>query len=389
VLLPGRCNDLWTEVHSHRRSWVNVEALTFWAKGNPLPPLVTESAPGTVQSQAGRLDFPESTNIVFGNERVDLNSRTGGRINLGYWLIDGEFLGVEGGYFVLQPQNTLFSDSRQFVEGVPPTQTSIARPFTNFDPNLLTPIQDAALIAFPNFNLLNTLGQLSGSIDIKTNSRLQGANADLRRLIWIDFTTQRRIDLLLGYRFFRLDDSVNINDQSTFVPNAGGGGPITENVFFSREDIFSAQNQFHGGEIGLKYQAYHRCLSLELIGKVAFGNNHEVMYINGASNVIIGTSNTFTPSGLLTQPSNIGTYRRDVFAILPEGNVNLRYDLGQHWRVTGGYTFMYMNRVQRSGDAIDLRVNPAQPLPPALPAFAFHDTTFWVHGVSGGVEFRW
>ena len=36
------------------------------------------------------------------------------------------------------------------------------------------------------------------------------AGALWRKLIWIDFTMQRRFDLLLGYRFLRVDDSVTI-----------------------------------------------------------------------------------------------------------------------------------------------------------------------------------
>ncbi len=97
--------------------------------------------------------------------------------------------------------------------------------------------------------------------------------------------------------------------------------------------------------------------------------------------------------GLLTQPTNIGTYKRDVFAVLPEANVNLRFDITRNLRATMGYTYIYTNRVQRSGDAIDLNVNPTQiggTLDgPAQPAFAFRDTPFWVHGVSAGLEYRW
>ncbi len=378
-------NDLWTEVHAHRRTYVEVDYLSFWAKGNFVPPLVTTSPVGTPQSQAGVLPVSATTAILFGDTRLDTQQRNGARINFGYWLIDGEFLGIEGQYFALQQQNTLFHAASNF--STDPNAQILARPFTNVDPSLITPQQDSLLVAFPNFVIGQSIVDLNGSIDVRTTSDIQSANALLRRLIWIDFTMGRRLDLIAGYRFFRIDDSVTINDQTSF---SGGLFPATT---ITSQDQFSARNQFHGGEIGLKGQSYHGPLQLELLAKVAFGNNHETMYINGFNSTTAGGTTTTGVGGLLTQPTNIGFYRRDVFAILPEANANIRFDLTRNLRVTAGYTFIYTNRVQRSGDAIDLTVNPTQIGGPlvgeARPAFAFHDTGFWVHGVNAGIEYRW
>ena len=63
-------------------------------------------------------------------------------------------------------------------------------------------------MAFPNFVLNQSQGPLDGTIDIKTTSNIQSAGALLRKLVWIDFTKQCRVDFLFGYRFFRVDDSV-------------------------------------------------------------------------------------------------------------------------------------------------------------------------------------
>jgi hypothetical protein len=381
--------DLWTEVHLHRRTWVQVDYLSMWAKGNQVPPLVTTSPLGTPQAQAGVLPESATTSILFGNEKVDTDRRDGGRINIGYWLVDGEFWGVEGQYFTLKPGHTNFHRTSIFSDGIQPDDIILARPFFNVDPNLPNPREDAALIAFPNFVLANSQGPLDGTIDVKTTSNLQSAGALLRKLIWIDFTKQCRLDLLFGYRFFRLDDSVVINDAWDFTPQSGPLGPIS----FRSEDIFSAKNLFNGGELGLKYQSYHGPLSIELIGKIACGNNREVVYINGSNAVTAGGTTTTGVGGLLAQPTNIGTYRRDVFAVLPEANTNLRWDLTPNLRATFGYTFIYTNRVQRSGDAIDLALNPTQIggtlIGEPRPAFGFTDTTFWVHGVSAGAEYRW
>jgi len=382
--------DLWGDVHAHRRIWFSLDYLSFWAKGDQVPALVTTSPLGTPQTEAGRLPESATTSILFGGNRLDTDQRNGARINLGYWLVDGEFLGVEGGYFALQQANTQFNAASTFTEGVPPVDQILARPFTNVDPLLPSPQSDAALVAFPGMTLLNTQGQLSGAIDIRTTSNIQGANADFRRLIWIDFTSQRRLDLLLGYRFFRLDDSVTINDQSTFVPNSG----VLNTLNFTSQDQFAARNIFNGGELGLKFQQYCCRFQLELIGKVAFGNNREVVNINGSNTLTTLGQTAVNVGGLLAQPSNIGQYQRDVFAILPEANVNLKYDLTRNLRATAGYSFIYMNRVQRSGSAIDTTLNPTQINGGTLngqasPSFAWNDTTFWVHGVSAGFEYRW
>ena len=373
-------NDMWTDLQSHRRIWVQTDYISWWAKGNPLPPLVTTSPLGTPQSEAGVLPESATTSILFGNGRTDGQTRNGGRINFGYWLIDGEFLGIEGQYFGLAQQTTSFNTS--------PDQTPIiGRPFLNVDPSLLTPQQDAALVSFPGFDIGGVPGNLTGSIDIRTTSTIQGAGGLFRGLIWVDFTSGRRLDWLAGYRFLQIGDSVTINDQ--FTASGGFLAPAT----FTSQDLFSARNQFHGGDFGLKGQQYFGRLSIELVGKVALGQNSERVYINGSNSVTtLGTTVTGV-GGLLTQPTNIGQYTRDVFAVVPEANANLRFDVLHNLRLTMGYTFIYINRVQRSGDAIDTTLNPTQiggtlSGQPA-PAFAFHDSTFWVHGVNAGFEYRW
>ncbi len=371
-------DNLWDEVHAHRRTWVAVDYLSMWAKGNYLPPLVTTSPPGTPQSQVGVLPVSATTSILYGNGRVDLDQRNGARINVGYWLVDGEFLGLEGQYFALETQNSnFFSDA-----------DILARPFINVDPILPGPTEDSSIIALPDFQIGGVTTDLTGSINVETVSNIQSANMTLRRLIWIDFTMQRRVDLLLGYRFFRLEDSVKIDDASTIQP--AGIIPLT---MLTSRDLFRSRNQFHGGEIGIKAQSYHGPLMLEGIAKCAFGNNRQRTWIDGFNTTTVGGITTTGVGGLLTQPTNIGSYRRDVFTILPEANVNLKLNVTCNLRLVAGYTFIYANRVQRSGDAIDRTVNPTQIngqlQGEARPAFFAKDTPFWLHGYNAGLEYRW
>src|SRR5690606_29220785 len=110
----------------------------------------------------------------------------------------------------------------------------------------------------------------------------------MRKLVWIDFTMQRRLDLLLGYRFFRVDDSVTIDDSSTYIPTSG----VIPELTLTSQDQFSSRNLFNGGEIGLKFQSQHGRLGLEGVAKCAFGNNEQITYINGY---------TFQTSGGITE----------------------------------------------------------------------------------------
>jgi hypothetical protein len=373
--------DLWEDVHSGHRFWVNLDALGFSAKGNPLPPLVTTSPAGTPQAEAGVLG-QSGTSILFGNQSVDSEMRTGGHIELGYWIVDGEFVGVMGHYLILGDQSTdkLFTSS--FANGA--AGTILARPFFN----AVTGLQDSALVAFPNYNLNGTPVDLSGTVQIHTTSNIQSAGALLRNLLWIDFDSKSRIDILSGYRFFRLDDSVAIDDS--FNTSGGVLAPTT----FTSHDQFGAINQFNGGEFGVLGQIYRGRWSVELLGKIAFGANSESVSIGGSNSITTLGSTVTSVGGLLTQPTNIGHYERDVFAVLPEGGVKLKYDLTHNVRLTAGYDIMYLNRVLRSGDQIDLGLNPTQInggtlMGPARPAFAFNGTDFWAQGVSLGMEFRY
>jgi hypothetical protein len=195
--------------------------------------------------------------------------------------------------------------------------------------------------------------------------------------------------MLVGYRFFKADDSVTISDSVSTV------GGLLAPTTFTAYDSFAARNTFNGGEIGISHDRYFGRLSLNTVAKSAFGGVHEVVKINGVSTVTTLGNTATTTGGLLAQPSNIGTYGQTKFAALPEIALNLRFDVCGSLRLIGGYNFMYLTRMQHSGSAIDTTVNPTQiggtavtPGTPNRPAFAFSDTGFFAQGFSAGLEYR-
>ena len=99
--------------------------------------------------------------------------------------------------------------------------------------------------------------------------------------------------------------------------------------------------------------------------------------------------------GLLAQTSNIGTYSQNEFAVVPELDVKLGYQMTEQLKVSLAFTAIYWSNVVRPGQQIDLDVHPDL-LPPSPtftsgshPTFAFDTTDYWVQGLSFGGEYRW
>src|SRR4029453_13105386 len=94
-----------------------------------------------------------------------------------------------------------------------------------------------------------------------------------------------------------------------------------------------------------------------------------------------GPTQTF-PGGYFALPTNIGSHKRTVFAVVPEVGLTLGFQLTRWASVFAGYSFLYTNNVARPGNQIDRSINPTQSVawvgePPvalqgvAEPAFKF------------------
>jgi hypothetical protein len=384
--------SLWNQVHSHRRFWVRTEYLHMKVQGADLPPLVTTSPAGTAQAQAGVLVVnpngtfdSTTTQILFGNQDANRAWTDGGRINFGMWLVDGEFLGIEGHYMRLNPSNTNFTAAGDFTNNTTADDLILARPFMN----TVTGLQDSVLLAYPQAIVsgLQNPTDLTGSVTIQNATKVQSAGALLRKLLWIDFTDNYRVDFLAGYRWFRVNDALVINDSTTF-----NAGLIGNETILSR-DAFFGNNQFHGGEIGLSTQFHRGRFSTDLITKIALGNVRETVQIDGSTTIQVGGASSTTAGGVLAQPTNIGTTRRDKFAVLPDIGLNGRLDITQNLRLVAGYNFMLLSRAARGAEQVDLNVDPRQIhatfAGATQPVRSIHDDVFYAHGLSTGLELNW
>lgn len=353
--------------------WVKADYLLWWTSGESLPPLVTTSPYETPRTEAGVLGQPD-TEILYGNGRYLNEARSGGRIEFGAWLDDCRTIGVGGGFFGLGDGSSSYSDES---DGDP----IIARPFFN----TLTEAQDSALTAYSN---TADGGVTAGNILVRTSNDLVNANAFLTKLMWRDCRV--RFDALAGYRFSRFDEDLAISED--FVVTEVNS-IVPQGTTFDAIDSFDVTNRFNGGELGLKFETQFQRWSIDGLLKVGLGGMYQEANIWGRTIVTPpGSTPDVREGDLYALPSNIGTYSRNKFAVVPEVRLNLNYCITPTWRVNVGYTFMYWSEVVRAGSLVNPELNVTQLLPPvigpAVPTFTFVNGDLWAQGLNFGTELR-
>lgn len=346
----------------------SAEFLMWWGRGTSLPPIFTTSLPGTPQINAGVIGQP-TTSILFGDQLAGQKMQGGGRLTAGIWLDPEHNVALGGRFFGLGGDTTRFSASS--ANG---GNTTLAIPFFNAQLG----IEDAYLAAFP--------GLSTGSVNAYlTTNNILGVDAFTEIMLSRD--SRRRVDLVAGYQFFRMDDWLQINANSNVVDanNPLFGANIDVN------DRFSTRNQFHGGQIGLRGRMARGQWSLNLLGTAGIGNMNEQVTISGNTTITSGGVGNTTPGGILAQPTNIGTYSRNVFAFIPQATTNLTYHVTPNLSFHIGYNIIWISNVATSADQIDRQVNPSQffggaPVGPARPQFTFNDRDYWLQGINWGMN---
>jgi hypothetical protein len=348
--------------------WGRAEYIQYWVRGFDIPALVTTSPAGTAQGTAGVL--PAAT-VLFGDEQLhDESGRSGARLTLGYWFDSCENCGLEWNVWGTEESSEFFS---QTSTGTP----ILARPFFN----VLTNAQDAGLVAFPNI--------VSGTISVGSSSEIFGTEINYRHAI--ENNDCRRIDWLAGYRFFRLNEDLNIVEQTSST-NPQGQVPIGTAIDIS--DSFDTRNEFHGGQLGVMLERRRQRWAMSVLAKLALGQMHQQLSVNGSTSVTVpGGATATNQGGFLALGSNIRDESRNEFAILPELGVNLHCQITDLWRASIGYNFMYVSNVIRPGQQIDTALDPNQFPPstavnPNFPRPLFENNDLWIHGLTAGLECR-
>ena len=365
--------------------YIRAEYLLWGTKGMRVPALVTTGDAAVADPPAGVINedgsLPSNTVVLFGNDEINEDVRSGGRIIFGTFLGPCRNWAVEGEYFSLGDETTDFraaSDGTQFL-GIPY--------FEEAENGL-----PAVFFVTPG----GTAASSPGSIDVASSTQFQGSGVRVLRNVCLTdgcgtscwdgcpVTTGKRIDLIVGYRFYRLDDSLHITEEHLIT--------TVERVGF---DLFDSKNEFHGIDLGTQMQFRKGCWTLDLLSKVAVGNTTSVVTIDGFA---LQAGQEQTPRGsILAQTTNIGTHTTDEFTMVPELGIGLGYQINPCWRATAGYSLIYWCGVQRAGDQIDQHLNSelwppraAQPEEAGLwPQFPGIGSDFWAQGLNFGLEATW
>jgi hypothetical protein len=367
-----------------KRIWGGVDYLMWWVKDGPNPvPLVTVnngSALGGPLNTIGAIGEP-GTIIAFGGRGIDFGTANGLRLTLGTWLDDDGCVGVEVSGFALERRNVLFNTSS--VGGNFPT---VAIPF-----NATDPFGPGGQVGETSLNN----GGAPSTIVANSSMNLYGFELNGIAKAWC--SDRLRANVLVGFRFMELAETLNLTDS--FYDNAIVGTAGTLQV----QDGFSTHNDFYGVQFGGKVGYEGENVAADVGFKLGFGDMNERLDIFGSTTVTngaFGLPTGRTVGGVFAQGSNIGSYNRDRFAVVPEFNFDVAWKITPNVRAKFGYDILYLSDVMRPGEQINRNVNINQnnvisPVGGAAgvgspqPFASLHSTDFFAHGINFGFEFRW
>jgi hypothetical protein len=344
--------------------WVSGEYLLWAFKRDTVPPLVTV-APQNVFPAIGT-----GGSVLVGGGTIDNGPFSGGRFTAGYWTRCCPCWGIEGSYFFLAQRESTFTISSN---GNP----SIGRPIVMVNGNY--PGETAQQVAFAPTGT-------SGGVSVLDSSELWGLELN-GRYKWCCGECYH-LDFLTGLRYVDLKEKLYISEN-----------PTQNGTAFVISDRFDTHNQFFGYQIGVDFEYRWRHWYLQTTAKLALGDDHEEVHVAGDTRITTpGGTTVFQNGGLLALASNIGTFSKDRFAVIPELGLKIGYQVTDHLRIYAGYDFLYISSVVRPGPQVDRMINTNQ-LPslfggtklvqPALPAVQFRETDFWAQGLNAGLEWRY
>jgi hypothetical protein len=334
--------------------------ILWWLREGRLPATLTTSS----EASQGLLGQPD-TRVLYGGDRLQTrhdDKFNGIRFNAGYWFDDAQSLGIEASAFFLERDSTYF---KAISDGT----VLLARPY--FLPDG-TPA--SAIIAGDALG-----GPRSGALVGYSRIELFGQEINAASPIYAQDLF--RVDILAGARFLQMRDRTDLTASGEALQGA--------TTVFGLEDHYRAANAYYGGQIGMRGTATLGRWSFELRGEIGLGGNDEQVRAFGTSIYQTPSERIVTPVGLTVQASNTGTFDRAAVNMVGEIEFNAGFRLTQHAQFVAGYTSMLWDGVIRSGDQVDVVINPAAGTPPPRPAIPFKSDLFWAQGLNLGMRFSW
>lgn len=350
-------------------AWHDFQLLYWWPMRQPLPPLAVGTRSGAVPAPGA-----PGTVTLLGGQALDSEPSAGGRFLIGGALNQKHTFGYEIAYLFLGTRS--YWDAARGGPGAP--FRALGLPFVSAE----TGAPDVLVLARPDGP--------TAVVALSTAVRVQGW--EVNSVANVHDGKHVRLHALLGWRYFQFHEGVGLH-TTQFAP---GGDP---HLIRSSEQ-FDAHNRFHGGQLGLHADVRHGGVFCELVGKVAFGRNYEVVRSEGMT-ILYGATGvrSFGGTGHFVQPGTFGRTANGTFAVVPEGTIKFGFRLGETGRVYVGYSFIYLSDAVRPGDQIDRTLSGAQLAAAGAPAAAggfagerpvrpFNRTDVWVQGLVIGLEGR-
>ena len=378
------------------RLYGGIEYLHWWVKGAPLSVPLVSTGP-----EANKEGFLTNSNsrilygapfapAVGGNDQQSFPGFSGSRVTLGYQLDDAGYA-VEVSGFLLQSRTTTFQ-ARGDATGQPGLRVPVFNsvpyvPGGMCDPThatlcLVPQTEDGVPLAVP--------GDLTGGVKI-TNS-LQLGGLDLTGVIPLYRDASWQISALAGGTFLQLSEGFNLTADleglQTSDLYAGQSGVAV--------DEFKTRNRFYGATLGARGRYDHGPLFVESSARLSLGASEEVLTVNGGyQDINAPFASSQGPYGIFAMPANEGRFSQTHFAVVPQVQLKLGYQITPAIAVTVGYDFLYDSNVIRPGDQINRNIPKGQtfqqdgtPASLTSPARLFRTTDFFAQGITVGITFR-
>lgn len=334
--------------------YFNVETLLWWTKPHNLDRPVVGSLYNSATDYysfvgAGGLSDPNAF-IAGGFGRIDHGLQLGMRASTQIAFDDMKTVVLELGGLWL-PEST---ETMTYASGYPngPALSLLYNDVTGGLPGTQS--------AYPVAGLVGGM-PVGGGIQLQTSTELWGGDANLvKRFAKRDSLFYG--DILVGYRYQGLFEEFSIRTASALGSTA---------------DIYKTRNQFHGGQVGGRLGVQYKSLSLQYMSKFAFGCNDQFLSQGGD-----GVVPTF-----YNRPSNSFADQSNRIAYIMESTLNLTWRIAPHVAISGGYSYLYWNRVMRPTNQIDSNINFNQiPGVYTNPLRRDQRGEFWGHGANVSLE---
>ena len=236
----------------NRPQWYGgVEYILQAFENQRVPPLVAIAPPRSAFGVPGGVpgEF-----VLLGGEKIEFGGIDGIRATVGHWLDPQQNWGVEASGFLTEQTARLFE---AFHDGSATNPVLLGR--TNGT------LAIVSAVGFP--------GVLTGGIIASEHTRLWGSEASAV-MNWSD-NSRWRTDLLAGFRYLDLDESLDIQDftRSLLFPTTAS----------ARTDSFDGRTQFYGSQFGARTSLALGRASITVIGKTALGVSHLSVDREGAT----------------------------------------------------------------------------------------------------------